>query len=128
MGYCMSQQESVFTIKPESFAGALAAIKELGREHSYSWVITQEFVDADTLKKALKAWRWNLEIDEETGVACDLYFDGSKLGDDETLFHAIAPFVEKGSYIQMQGEDGHLWRWEFDGTRMRELSATISWG
>ena len=29
------------------------------------------------------------------------------------MFNCIATFVEDGSYIEMVGEDGDLWRWVF---------------
>jgi hypothetical protein len=48
----------------------------------------------------------------------ELRFTGQKLGDDNILFAALAPYVEADSYITMVGEseDGdEFWRWVFDG-------------
>jgi hypothetical protein len=135
MGYCMSQQESTFSIKPLNVPGALAAIKALAGSETitdasgrhFSWVDTREFLEAQTLPGAMKAWRWFLDSDDETDEIHDITFEGEKLGDDAVLFDAIAPFVEPGSYIEMLGEDGSLWRWVFDGKTCQEKSANISW-
>ena len=61
----------------------------------------------------------------ENGNIFELNFAGEKLGDDEILFQAIAPFVKKDSYIEMQGECGLIWRWSFDGKTMKEKTANI---
>ena len=135
MGYCMEQQDSNFTIKPSNVAGALASIKALaGKEtitdssgRHYSWVSTKDFVKAETLSEAMNAWRWHVTCDEETGEVENILFEGEKIGDEDALFGAIAPFVEPDSYIEMQGEDGTLWRWVFDGKTCTEKKATISW-
>ena len=135
MGYCMSQHDSEFSIKPDHVSGALAAIKGLaGKETKrgwgggyYSWVETRKFVKAETLTQALQAWRWYATGNEETGEITDIQFEGEKLGDDDKLFNAIAPFVEPGSFIEMQGEDGTLWRWLFDGKTCTEKQAKVSW-
>ena len=135
MGYCMEQQGSSFTIKPSNVAGALASIKALaGKEtisdssgRHFSWVETSEFLEAETLSQAMGAWLWMLDTDEETGGVQDVNFEGEKIGDEAALFGAIAPFVEPGSYIEMHGEDGSIWRWIFDGKTCTEKTATVSW-
>jgi len=133
MGYCMNKRESLFNIRPENQGPALKAIKSLadketitdGSGHHFSWVDTKDFLFARTLDAAMRAWRWQLErVDDEI---CDIYFEGSKLGDDELLFQTIAPYVEPGSYIEMQGEDGLIWRWCFDGKTCTEKTAKIIW-
>jgi hypothetical protein len=135
MGYCMNQMAARFQISKSNAPKALAAIKALaGKEtigdssgRHFSWVATDDFVNSNTLKEAMDAWRWSIEIDENTGDAINIYFNGEKLGDDTYLFEAIAPYVRAGSFIEMQGEDGCLWRWVFDGKTYREVSATITW-
>lgn len=58
-----------------------------------------------------------------TGIS----FEGeSQDGTEEEMFQAIAPFVEADSYIEMQGEDGEIWRWIFDGTTCVEKVANLS--
>lgn len=141
MGYCMNQRDSSFRIKAENRAKALQAIKDLasrvdeggggsysgGRktESYFSWVTTSEFSEARTLEAAMWAWRWQIE-GEEGGDVDSIMFEGEKLGDDIFLLRAIAPYVEAGSFIEMQGEDGALWRWYFDGTGCTEQEGRVS--
>jgi hypothetical protein len=132
MGYYMELMESNFSIAPENQAAALKAIKSLaGKETNhgstgdyFSWVDTKDFLNAQTLEEALSVWRWETEIDAYDNVTIS-EFTGEKLGDDELLFQAIAPYVDKDSFIQMQGEDGSIWRWVFDGNNVEEIQAKL---
>jgi len=140
MGYCMEQIDSDFMIKAENVKAALQAIKKLAGKETikdgsgghFSWVETSDFVKAKTLDKAMDAWRWEITGPEPEDPENDpaefdaITFNGEKLGDDAILFNAIAPYVEKGSYIEMQGEDGSRWRWVFDGKKCKEVTAKIS--
>ena len=138
MGYCMDQRAADFTIKSENKGKALEAIKGLATqtkrmgggssrgERWFSWVTTKEFVEAGTLLEAISAWRWEAN-ESENGDITDIYFHGEKLGDDTIFLEAIAPYVEAGSYIEMQGEDGSIWRWVFDGRGVVEQAAKIVW-
>lgn len=56
-----------------------------------------------------------------------VYLESEKLGDEFKFFQAIAPYVEVGSYIELQGEDGCRWRWVFDGNICVEQTAKIVW-
>jgi len=145
MGYYMNQRDSIFTIKAENKEAALEAVKALatkdnrftnagriasvnGREvkvRCYSWV-NDNYIDAKTLKEAVSCWRWCLEEDN-TGDVIGIYFEGEKLGNDEVLFEALAPFVESDSYIEMSGEEAALWRWSFERGELVERNATITW-
>jgi len=95
MGYYMEQIDGDFRVKKENLDKMFEAIKKIPGE-SYSWV--NDFKNCDHIKDALLEWRWEPYFDEN-GNIWHLSFDGQKLGDDEALFHAIAPFVEAGSYI-----------------------------
>lgn len=134
MGYCIDVTDSCFEISKEQHEKALAAIKALagnetitdGSGPHFSWVLTQEFVKAKSLSEALKAWRWQGSIDEE-GHLYAISFSGEKLGDDEMLFRALAPFVKDGSYIEFRGEDNAMWRYVFENGKMEEKFATVTW-
>jgi hypothetical protein len=135
MGYCMDQRSSFFHIAKANEDAALQAIKALagtetiedGSGRHFSRVDTGRFLAATTLDDALLAWRWETYRDGD-GVIGNIGFRGEKYGDDTVLFTAIAPFVEPGSYIEMNGEDGALWRWIFKNGTVDEVSATITWG
>lgn len=125
MGYYVSQRGCNFFIAAENKEKALQAIKDLGDKPMFSWVDNKSYLEADTLAKAMNAWRWS--IDEEDDNVVNICFDGEKLGDDEVLFQTIAPFVKADSYIEMDGEEGCLWRWVFDGKRCQEVTPQIIW-
>jgi len=136
MGYCMDQGETKFHVKAENKAKAHQAVRSLLKETakmggessfggvvtcSFCWVDMDDFRAAKTLDAQLMTWRWEAEA---TGDIVGLDFRGEKLGDDEVLLKALAPFVESGSFIQMSGEDGHSWRWCFDDGKLSEKSPT----
>ena len=125
MGYCMEQREANFKLKPGKEAAALQAIKEQASADS-PWVTTDEILNATNFKNAMEAWRWRIEYNDK-GEISDLQFEGEKLGDDVRLWDAIAPYVKAGSYIEMSGDEGCLWRWFFDGKKMIEQYARITW-
>lgn len=123
MGYCMDQHGSKFCIKEQNIAKAMKAIKALhgkgdsSDEGRFAWV-DEDFDTKKTLSEILECWRWQIKspsMDVE-----GIEFIGEKLGDDLILFEAIAPYVKKGSYIEMAGEDGARWKWVFDGKTCSE--------
>jgi hypothetical protein len=139
MGYCIFQGDTKFRIKAANKAAALEAVRALakdegrmsggaysssGRTSHFSWVTTDDFALAKTLEVALEAWRWPAVVDEKTGDIVGIEHRGEKRGDDPVLWDAIAPFVESGSYIQMSGEDGNIWRWCFDNGRFDKRTPT----
>lgn len=79
-----------------------------------------------TLIDAFTAWRYTAERTDD-GVSL-LYFDGEKLGDDEQLFAAIAPFVQSGSSVELCGEDHYHWRFLFEnGGAIIEQRGELHW-
>jgi hypothetical protein len=54
-------------------------------------------------------------------------FMGEGYSDDIELFNILAPFVEAGSFIEMNGEEGETWRWLFDGTSCQEKHPKVEW-
>lgn len=118
MGYYMHTGDIQFTIKKENFQRAFEALKKAALR---SWIDESYLSDPKaTLKDALECCRWTPLCHAETGDIINLEFTGEKLGDEDLLFQAIAPFVEAGSYITVYGEEDSIWRWEFDGKRVCE--------
>ena len=142
MGYCMDMREFKFFIPAENKDAARDAIKELvnhpewmyggvsrGKDKTeswYSWTNTKEIANALTLKEAIEAFRWQPTTDRATGNIDGIYFNGEKMGQEDIMFKAIASFVEDGSYIEMEGEDGEIWRWVFDCGKLYKVRATIT--
>jgi hypothetical protein len=115
MGYSMSQQGSKFFMKTENKPQALKSLKENFKLDKFK-----------LFEDAIEDMRWEPELDEEYNVI-DLQFSGTNCWDDFDTLNAIAPFVEKDSYIEMLGEDGDRWRWNFDGEKCVEKHAKVSW-
>ena len=142
MGYCMTQRDASFSIPREKYEDAIKHLRTLMTEEGkmsggrfarggcearwFSWVDTKEAIaqlDKEDLQGFLWQWRWEAEEDE-TGIT-SIMFHGEKLGDDDHLWAALAPFVTEGSTIDMEGEDGTLWRWSFEGGEVHEKAGRV---
>ena len=141
MGYCMSQENAKFIIAKCKHAPALKKLKELtkrtdlmsgwmnnsmGVQKHFSWVTTEDVRNASSLSEAMEAFRWPVEHDGDGNITA-ISFSGGKLGDDQHFFGALAEFVDEGSFIEMHGEDGSMWRWVFSGGKVVEKQAVVSW-
>lgn len=123
MSYYMSQRETKFKFKDGKDEEILNAIKDaVNKGKLTSWVNEIAVNNSDLFEDALSECRWEYYEDDSS-----LWFEGEKLGSDYELFCAIAPFVEDGSYIEMSGEDGCLWRWVFENGKCEEIYPTIIW-
>lgn len=132
MGYYINQVGSNFTIKKENIQKAWDSLIELFKieEKSiydssgchYSWINTEDVLNATTFEEAMSEARWDAEINPLNGDIIDIYFNGEKLGDEEIILSAIAPYVENGSYIIIQGEEYERWKWKFVDGKLEEIS------
>lgn len=129
MGYCITV-DCLLTIPKAKVKKALEAIKAIPVKDNgigtcgYSWV-THDGKQTDILK-ALKGWRYDASKRDNGDVVIE-YFLGEKLGDDEVLWRAIAPFVKKDGEVVYYGEDGHQWKYVFDGKTYREFTRSTEW-
>jgi hypothetical protein len=79
----------------------------------------------DTVDDYFGDYGFRLEI--QKGKAGGILFDGDRMPTDiEAFLESIAPFVSPDSYIEMEGEDGSIWRWVFDGKTYKEQQGKIS--
>jgi hypothetical protein len=134
----MSQERATFTIPKSKRASALKKLKELMKrtnlmrggsstgEKWFSWVETEAVLKATHLSEAMEAFRWPVEHDADGNITA-ISFAGEKLGEDEHFFGSIAEFVDDGSFIEMSGEDGALWRWIFADGKVTEKHANVNW-
>ena len=137
MGYCMSQTDANFFMKSDTHEDALKAIKKLmdqanslgegfnNNERQFSWVDKDVVMKAVNLREAMEEWGYEVEFDENYDIV-GIEFTGEKMGQEEFLFDVIAPYVKEGSYIQMSGEDGEIWRWIFRENECHDVGATIT--
>lgn len=148
MGYDVEMDISGVVIPADKVADCLAAVNEMFTDENlsahagggaggpsiteetpvrekrwYSWVGNP---DDDGFPSPLIAWRYYAEENEDQSVTLQ-YFEGSKLGDDEQLFAALAPFVKSGALIECRGEDGAHWRYVFENGEMKEQEAIVRW-
>lgn len=80
----------------------------------------------DILWKAFWDNGYSPEFDSDGNVD-DLSHQAEYWYDDNKFFEVFAPYVDKGSYIEMSGEDGQLWRMLFDGEHCQEVFPSVSW-
>lgn len=126
MGYNIQNTRSKFVIKKENYGNVVKAIHGLAGKESiedssgkhFSWV-NNDFVDFSGIIELFAAWRWSVE-ENDFGINC-ISFDGQKLGNDHLFFNTIAPYVENGSFIEIMGEDGCIWRWFFKDGKMKTV-------
>lgn len=127
MGYSMYMLKSSFFMAQEYKLKALQAVKDVANQKasqedvlsSFAFIETSDLLKASSLEEALRRWRWLSEADADGNIV-SIEFVGEKLGDDEVLFSAVAPYVQEDSYVQMVGEDGTVWRWFFHENTVRK--------
>ena len=123
MGYCISVSCGGMVIPKEKVNKALESINSI-KQGNYSWV--NHTANFSTLVEAINAWRYGSVVEENGDVTIE-YFIGEKLGDDEILWEALAPYITKGGIVEYLGEEGEIWRSNFDGKKVKEQRASISW-
>jgi hypothetical protein len=127
MGDTMIQLEDrKFKIPKLSKLAAMKAVKNLiGHTETvhdkangwhWAWVLPADVKRAGTFEQVLAAWHWRAELDGAGNVA-DLHYTADKRGDEELLFHTIAPFVETGSYLKFSINGTRILTYRFEGGR-----------
>lgn len=123
MGYCMYQRECSFFLSKENHEAALQAVmQEIKVNPELKGVSTT----SSTIGDFLKSFAWTPQFDDEGNIE-GLYFEGNKSWKELAIFNALAPFVKAGSFIEMDGEDGAIWRFQFNGKTCIENYPTITW-
>jgi hypothetical protein len=85
----------------------------------YAWVSNPPKSGFKSLKKALEAWGYEYENGEITNR------DRSKLGDDQFLWEALAPYIKEGAEVIWDGEDRSIWKYSFNDGVMTEYTGKI---
>jgi len=126
MGYCMNMRKCKIRIECENKNSALNILKQFTKGKQFAWVDSEVIQKCTNLEEALHEMRYEAILDDCSNII-NLEFIGEKLGDDDKLFNYIAPFVEDGSYIEMAGEDGDIWRWVFTNTNCEWKCPELKW-
>jgi len=90
----------------------------------YSWM-PESFDEFETIEQFLNHVGFDTTIDAEGDLHIDDYDD--KTGSEDMFLTYLAPYIVAGGYIDWRGEDGSIWRNEFDGAVIATKSATITW-
>lgn len=84
-----------------------------GKEYPhFSWVDTKIVLESKTLEDALEEIRYK-PVFTPYGDIANVEFTGEKYGDEKIFFTALAPYVESGSCLSFEGENGTEWTWNF---------------
>lgn len=127
MGYSATIMESSFFIDNTDKNKAMEILLKLNESHpKLKWIDYEDLSDCTTFENTISEFGWLVEPDENGNIV-DIEMDWEKIGDELIFFDAIAPVVKSGSYIQMSGEDGQIWRWAFDGKNCKEIFPKIIW-
>jgi hypothetical protein len=70
-------------------------------------------------------WHIDFEADGECRIRREGWSRWEEM--EEIVWEAIAPVVVSGSYVEFQGEDGALWKWEFRDKKLRTFEGHIAW-
>lgn len=152
MGYYVNTTDRDFTIKRENYEEAYRLLRALnardelkrGRCHPASLARPEGSKSVARDPNVWFSWMpWNCDevygsaveilravgfsVEEDEGGICFVSYDG-KSGCEEEFMAALAPVVERGSYIEWAGEEpGDLYRYEFDGAKMRVFQGEVVW-
>lgn len=136
MGYCVDQLETIFEIRHSNVEEAWNAIKVLFSDGlgtindssgmHYAYIDSRRVRNATSFVEAMELTGRGMEVDKDGNIV-DIYLNRSNLGDDDIILSTIAPFVESGSYIVLEGEDGDRWKWKFKDGEMCEVIGRFVW-
>lgn len=119
MGYYITQQESKFTIKKENILPCLNAFNQEFNENFTD--ITEVFNEQGFEISSDETFQVFMPtVSTGTSDISQIEFIGEKYGEIDGFFNTIAPYVEKGSFIEFTGEEGEWFRFFFDGERAVE--------
>ena len=99
----------------------MRAVRRVLAKHRLAWIDASARHETEP-ERLFEECQWLIERNLNNYELVE--FLGEKLGDDEVLFEAIAPFMNDG-FIEMQGEDGHHWRWVFKDGKLHDVPGRV---
>lgn len=129
MSYEMVQLGQEFKIKAEHKDAAFKSLnkwaKKIEAEYRKKYGVCYSPVGgANNLEDALSCLGWDADLNA-TGDITELYFKGERLHDEDDWLEIIAPYVQRGSRLEMRGGDDYLWCWYFDGIHCNTYNGKI---
>ncbi|SEW38836.1 hypothetical protein [[Clostridium] fimetarium] len=142
MSYSMECRDIKFLIKSKNIGRVTDICNEIRREKSESSFYDEYFESEDSesedcdsesedyldskeylefkeldFEKAIDDCGWRATLNKNGDcISISTFFEYSTEYVD--TLSEIAPYVESGSFIEMQGENGTIWRWIFDGGKL----------
>lgn len=134
MGYDVMTEEAQLRIRAEDKDSAYRAVCAINapeynhlkrggsfgpgeeREYWYSWMPADYPSETNSLEQVLELLGFELAHDDNGDIIDLSYYQ--KTGNEDIFMLALAPYVEDGSYILWQGEDGERWMWKFQNGTM----------
>jgi len=86
-------------------------------------------IDLSNLKSVCNLFDWSVSFDSEGNINHILAYDELSWGMStrERFVQEIASFASDGSFVEMHGEDGDVFRVIFQGGKIRESRPMVSW-
>lgn len=119
MGYNMYLMDYSLHIEKNNFTPALDAVKAAFPKNEEIQLFT-------ALEDVMVEFCYVPDYNEN-GDICGFDFDGEKLQDDDIFWSALAPYMEDGDFIEMEGDDFNRWRWSFRNGTCHEIKPTLIW-
>ena len=120
MGYCVDVMDHQLTIPRESWPGILSTIKSGLQEGGELFYISNIYsrgtilkaIEKCDLEAVLHEFGYDFMLTNEMKLEMECR-NFEKWYDDDSIWKAIAAYVDKYSYITFQGEDNSMWKYEF---------------
>lgn len=131
MGYCVEMKECKFFIKKENIEKAFNTLRDyaktkIEKKERLSWIDLHSVAYSETLTEALESCDFDI-LYNDNGDVYDVDYISEKLGDHDVILNVIAPYIEDGSYLEMYGEDGDIWRWCIKDNKCYWKTPKIIW-
>lgn len=129
MGYNISSKDCKFLLKNENEEKAFESLKEFAisdKIKQLRWIQESDILDAENFEEAMENCCFDVYRDTKDGFG-RIRFNAEYYDKYDLLLEAISPYVEDGSYIEMFGEDGNMWRWYFNNGKLETKYPKIIW-
>ncbi len=128
MEYYMTQLDSSeFYIDKEKIDKAFKALLNYMEKKAKDDFRSFDREKYEDFEDAIEELGWSVTNPYHLDYINCLDFNNDALGDEFTWMKAIAPYVGKGSHIDMMGDDQHFWSWYFNGKTMKTYEGKLTY-